>query len=208
MDMPPERDERSPVCDRSAGPIDPVATALVAIDCQGRFGPYLVGGKLENVIRLIHAAHAAKMPVVLTQHSDVDPDSVLSRFWRDDIVHGSDDWRLLPQVPVGTDDLLIQDKHTYDAFMRTSLERHLRERGITTLIVTGAMTNLCCETTSRSAFTRDFDVIFVDDANGTRNDAMHRASVDNLRFLGCRIMTTDGVVAAMAASTGSSKEAR
>lgn len=190
-------DQRPDAFDRSPSLIDPAATALAVIDCQERFRRCLVGGKLANVVRLIDAAHAADMTVVLTQHCDINSDSVLSSHWQDDIVAGSDDWQLLPEVPVAPDDLRVQDKHTYDAFMGTDLERCLRERDIVTLIVTGAVTNLCCETTSRSAFTREFDVVFVDDANGATDDAMHRATIDNLRFFGCRIMTTDQVIAAI-----------
>lgn len=197
MENTSQQDYGDRASDRPVDRIDPATTALIAIDCQERFRPCLTGGKLENVARLIRAAHEARMPVVLTQHCDVDPDSVLSRYWQDDIVEGADDWQLLPEIPTGPGDLLVRDKHTYDAFMHTGLEPHLRDRGIETLIVAGAMTNLCCETTSRSAFTRGFDVIFVDDANGTLNETMHRASVDNLRFFGCHIMTTDQVAAAM-----------
>ncbi|WP_223882027.1 isochorismatase family protein [Niallia endozanthoxylica] len=36
-----------------------------------------------------------------------------------------------------------------------------------TLIITGTVTNMCCESTARDAQFRDYNVIFVSDANGT-----------------------------------------
>lgn len=42
------------------------------------------------------------------------------------------------------------------------------------------MTNLCSETTARSAFVRDFDVIFLSDGNATLTPEMHEATLLNL----------------------------
>ena len=175
---------------------DPAATACLAIDCQERFRPCLEGRKLDNIVRVLEFAHRSGIPVFLTQHCDINPGSVLSRFWQNDIVQGSADWHLLHELPVLPTDHLVQDKHTYDAFMGTGLEQQLRDREVDRLIVVGAMTNLCCETTSRSAFTREFNVALIEDANGTVDESMHHASVENLRFLGCSILTTDRLLTA------------
>jgi len=35
------------------------------------------------------------------------------------------------------------------------------------VIICGVLTNLCCETTARSAFVKNFDVIFLSDCTGT-----------------------------------------
>ncbi len=164
--------------------------ALLCIDCQERFRGYLSNGALEPIIDLVQRAHEAQVPVIFTQHSDVDPTSVLSRHWQKDIVFDSADWQLLPELPVQDGDGLIQDKHTYDSFMQTGLEAYLRERGITTLAIVGAMTNLCCETTVRSAFTRNFDVLFLTDANATSSLEMHAASLLNLEYFGCRLLSS------------------
>ena len=43
----------------------------------------------------------------------------------------------------------------------------MRNRGIETLIITGTVTNMCCESTARDAQFRDYNTIFVSDGTGT-----------------------------------------
>jgi len=72
---------------------------------------------------------------------------------------------------------VVLEKTRYDAFYDTNLEEVLKKNGIRQLAITGAMTNLCCESTARSAFDRGFEVFYLVDAMATRNLALHRASV-------------------------------
>lgn len=73
-------------------------------------------------------------------------------------------------------------KHTYNAFYGTDLESHLKELGKTEVIVTGVMTNCCCETTARDAFVRGFRVFFSTDATATSNEDLHNSSLKTLAF--------------------------
>ena len=59
------------------------------------------------------------------------------------------------------------DKTRYDAFYKTNLEKILRSKGITSIIITGTMTEVCCESTARSAMYRDYEVWFPPDLNFT-----------------------------------------
>ncbi len=54
-------------------------------------------------------------------------------------------------------------KRRYSAFYQSDLEMCLRNWGIDTLIFTGVVAEICVETTVRSAFVRDFDIIVVED---------------------------------------------
>jgi isochorismate hydrolase len=81
-------------------------------------------------------------------------------------------------------------KSTYDAFQGTELQDELISRNINTVVVTGTMTNLCCETTARSAFCKNFDVLFVGDATSTCSDEMHHSSLINLSFGFARVVGT------------------
>ena len=65
-------------------------------------------------------------------------------------------------------------------FIRRDLEKLLREKGVTQVVICGVMTHLCCETTARSAFMRGFEVFFPVDGTATYNLAFHRASLINL----------------------------
>lgn len=73
-------------------------------------------------------------------------------------------------------------KHTYSGFYNTDLERHLKETGKTEVIITGVMTNLCCETTAREAFIRGFRVFFSSDATATINEDLHVSSLKSLAY--------------------------
>jgi isochorismate hydrolase len=53
------------------------------------------------------------------------------------------------------------------------------------------MTNLCCETTARDAFVRDFRVFFLADGTATANHDLHLSSLKNLAF-GFATITTFG----------------
>lgn len=85
----------------------------------------------------------------------------------------------------------LTNKDRYDAFLHTDLEAILRNAKISTVVITGTMTNLCCETTARSAFNRDFRVYFPTDGNATLTAEMHEASVLNLQYGFAQITTID-----------------
>jgi nicotinamidase-related amidase len=64
---------------------------------------------------------------------------------------------------------LIVAKPRYSAFHGTNLEAILRSKGIDTVIVGGTVTNVCCDSTTRDAFSRDYKVIFLSDGTATRD---------------------------------------
>lgn len=92
-------------------------------------------------------------------------------------------------------------KHRYDAFHNTNLEIMLKNsRGmgvVDTVIITGTVTNVCCESTARAAFMRDYKVVFVSDGCGAFDAEAHRATLNNIsRFFG-RVMDTEAVLKAL-----------
>lgn len=56
----------------------------------------------------------------------------------------------------------------------------LCQQGVDTVVVSGVITNLCCETTARTAFGNDFNVVFLRDGNAARSQDFHDASIMNL----------------------------
>jgi ureidoacrylate peracid hydrolase len=54
-------------------------------------------------------------------------------------------------------------RHRYSGFYRTELESVLRERGMTTLIIAGATTSVCVDSTVRDAMFRDFHCLVMED---------------------------------------------
>ena len=92
-------------------------------------------------------------------------------------------------------------KTRYSAFIQGSslLEALLRERGIDTLIVTGTVTGVCCESTARDAMMLNFKTIMVSDACAARSDGEHGAALVAFYVTFGDVMTTDEVIAALQA---------
>ncbi len=91
---------------------------------------------------------------------------------------------------------LIVAKDRFSAFVEgaSELESQLRARGVDTLLITGTLTNVCCESTMRDAMMRDFQCVLVDDACAARTDAEHLASLENAaRFFG-DVMSSEDVL--------------
>jgi ureidoacrylate peracid hydrolase len=85
-------------------------------------------------------------------------------------------------------------KHRYSSFYNTDLETILRCMKIEDLVITGIMTNMCCESTARDAYFRDYRVFFPADATGSINEEMHLASLLNLAFGFAEINTADDIL--------------
>jgi isochorismate hydrolase len=69
------------------------------------------------------------------------------------------------------------------------LETVLRCLQAEDLVVSGVLTNLCCETTARDAYLRDYRVFLLADGTGTVCEEMHLATLMNLAF-GFAFVTT------------------
>jgi isochorismate hydrolase len=65
------------------------------------------------------------------------------------------------------------------------------------LVVSGIMTNLCCESTARDAYYRDYWVFFPADGTGSVTEEMHLASLLNLAFGFAYVCSTGEVIEQM-----------
>lgn len=92
---------------------------------------------------------------------------------------GAAQWELMPQLEVGGGNLVV-DKTRFSAMIpgTCGLDSMLKARGIDTLIVTGTLTNCCCESTARDALQMGYNVIFLSDANATLTDEEHKCDSD------------------------------
>jgi nicotinamidase-related amidase len=171
--------------------------ALLVIDVQneyftGRLPVTHPAGSLGNITQAMDAAPARGIPVVVVQHTVVAPDRPTFR-------KGTPEWALHPEVAKRPWDLLVE-KTLPGSFTGTDLEAWLRERNIDTVVISGYMTQMCCDTTARQAFHLGFGVEFLSDATGTlpiANDAgsvtaeeLHRAILVTQGMLFSKVMTT------------------
>jgi ureidoacrylate peracid hydrolase len=91
---------------------------------------------------------------------------------------------------------LIVNKDRYSAFIQGSsaIAEVLRARGIDTVVVTGTVTNVCCESTARDAMMTNFRTIMVTDANAGHTDEEHNASLVAFYLSFGDIMSTDFLI--------------
>ena len=91
---------------------------------------------------------------------------------------GSEGHRLWPELEVHATDLRAA-KDRFSAFLpgACDLGPRLRDRGVDTLLIAGTLTSVCCESSARDAAMLGFRVIMVSDANASRTDEDHRASL-------------------------------
>ena len=169
---------------------DPSTTALLVIDMQrdfvdpGGFGEALgndvslLGRAVAPTRRVLDAARAAGMLVIHTRegHRPDLSDCPPAKLARGRLANGIGDpgpmGRILIRGEYGHDivDTLkplpeepIVDKPGKGAFYATDLEAMLRNRGITSLVVTGVTAEVCVQTTVREANDRGFECLVLSD---------------------------------------------
>lgn len=174
--------------------------ALIVVDMQNgfchpdgshsRLGFGLEGGEraVRNTSIVIDQARAAGIPVIFTRHlyrlGRADEGPVLIRnspaiAMQDGLAAGSWDAEIVDDLDCRADDLKV-DKVRHDAFQWTSLEPLLRGLGVSRLMICGVVTNLCVESTVRSAFMRDFPVMLIEDCCAAKTRRLHELSVEVL----------------------------
>ena len=154
--------------------------AILGIDLQNYFldkreSAYLPSAQtlIEKLERFYAFAKKVGVDIIFTRHCHKD--NILARWWGNVMDCSSYSTELHPKLRNFAD--LIVEKDTYDAFYNTELENILKERRISTVIITGVMTHLCCETTAREAFVRGFNVMFPIDGTLTQNAELHEGSI-------------------------------
>lgn len=159
--------------------------ALLVIDMQQYFTDsgshaYVPGSPkiIREINKLICKFKKNKRPVIFTRHIDVNKKSLMCRWWRDSINKKNPLSRIDERLDSHSSKVII--KHHYDAFYKTGLEKILRKKKISQVVITGVVTHLCCETTARSAFMRDLLPYVVVDACASHRIAHHKASIYNL----------------------------
>jgi len=73
---------------------------------------------------------------------------------------------------------IIVTKHRFGAFVNTKLDQILRSNGIKTVIIAGVMTEVCVESTARSALDYDYYVVVPEDCTATTTNIRKQASLD------------------------------
>lgn len=180
------------------------ASALLVVDMQQFFldehsPTYTCGGRaiLPTVKRLLAAFRRAGRPVIFTRHVhhpyDLDI-GIMGWWWEGKCLEGSPESEIHPDLAPRESEKVVF-KHRYSAFYNTDLETVLRCLKVEDVVIAGIMTNMCCESTARDAYYRDYRVFFPADGTGSINEEMHLASLLNLAFGFAYVTTGDAIVA-------------
>ena len=165
-------------------------SALMVIDAQEGISEAMHwGGNRNNpeaemnIAALLQHWRQLRRPVIIVQHCSVSASSPLRP------EHSGN--RLMEFVNLQPGEKLIR-KSTANAFVNTDLDSYIREEKISSLIITGFVTNNSVEATARMAGDLGFTTIVVADAtacfdkvamNGIKytSDVVHQLSLANLK---------------------------
>lgn len=194
--------------------IDPSRTALLAIDMQNwmidpvfptalRYGPEIIAptNLVANTLRELGGT------VVWVKMLVTPKDMVEWSVFYDNIVAnqrdifasaftvGSDAAALHPDLQVRPSDI-ISGKSRYSCILTQSSDLHqqLVERNIDTVIISGLVTNVCCESSARDAMMMNYKTIVLSNACAAHTDEEHNASLSNILNMFADVRTSDEVV--------------
>lgn len=155
--------------------------ALLILDMQDFFlapksHAYMPSGRtaLSKILELVKKTN---FTVFLTRHvNTMDEENLMNAWWRD-VINGP-----MSHISSQLNEVKgeIINKSHYSAFHDTELEDLLKKKGIDTVIISGVMTDLCCETTARDAFMRGFKVVFLADCTATETEERHLCTLKSI----------------------------
>ncbi|HEY8536095.1 MAG TPA: isochorismatase family cysteine hydrolase [Vicinamibacterales bacterium] len=178
-----------------------MSAALLVIDMQNSFchpdgamhnvrGPVIGARELISATaRAVDAARAAGHLIVYTRHGYhaeyLDADSRFRRelaevVERGGLVRGTWDTEVIAELPVADEDVIV-DKTRFNAFHGTPLQLILARHDIRELFVAGVLTNVCVESTVRTARELDYEVTVLADCVSTRSAQLHAGSLASMR---------------------------
>lgn len=196
--------------------LEPRKTAHLCVDMQNHF---VAGGALSevpmarrivpNINRLAAAVRDGGglnvwIRVTVEDRGFAAWDAYFDRFvpqdMRDDyraaLKPGHEAHKFWPELDIHDEDM-ISDKSRFSAMIQgaSDLEQELRGRGLEYVLITGTVTNVCCESTARDAAMRDFKVIMVEDGCAARTEEDHAAGLRTMAQVFGDVRTTDDVIA-------------
>jgi isochorismate hydrolase len=168
--------------------LDPPRCALVIVDMLNYFANpdgrvYLPSTEVVTlrISKLLEYWRSIGAPVVFTRHCHEGENDLgmLGRFFSDYIRCGEVESEIISELSPRPEEQVFR-KNTYDAFFETGLNEYLRSKAVEQVLITGVLTQMCCETTARSAFVRDYEVYIAADALTTSSEELHVGSLMNL----------------------------
>lgn len=209
--------------------LDPARTALVVVDMQNAFvaagAPFEVAPAraivpaINRVAAALRAAGGRVVWVQATQGKKGTPEyfelffeNFLAPAARERahaaVSEGHPLHALYPELDVRVGDRIVK-KCRPSAFIQgaSDIEAYLRAQTIDTVLIAGAATNVCCESTARDAAMLGFRLVVIEDANASHSDAEHVAGLMTVyRYFG-DVRPADEVIQLIAAGAEAARRA-
>ena len=195
--------------------LDPKRTALVVIDLQNAFMDDEVGHAvcpaardLVPAVNRLAAATRASGGAVFWIKNTFDDACLTEWSVMQDMAtpamrekraaamsEGTKGHDLWPTLDVRPEDEIVK-KFRFSAFLpaASELPARLRARGFDTVLITGTVTNVCCELSARDAMMSNFRVVMISDGNAAMTQAEHEASLTAFYLTFGDVMDTDMVI--------------
>ena len=192
-------------------------SVLMVIDMQNDFvleGAVMQVKEARNQVprvrKLIDKCHELGVPVIYTiQETDpvYCPLEVAStpKLQNEGMRKGTVGQQVISELTPQEGDIIVY-KRRFSAFYQTDLEIILRNvRGtvspVDTIIICGTVTNICCESTARDAFFRDYKVVFGTDVCSANTPQAHAATLENMELFG-RNLNCEAIINALEGGRG------
>ena len=195
--------------------LDPCKTALILVDLQNGFMEEEVAIAyvptaveiVPNVNRLAAAVRRTGGRVFWIKNTlDENNTSAWSEYFAmltpakrewalANMAPGTRGHEIYPTLKVEPQDEIV-NKYRFSAFLQgaSDLPERLRAQGYDTVLITGTVTNVCCESSARDAMMLNFKTIMVSDANAARTDAEHNATLASFYSIFGDVMSTDFLI--------------
>jgi nicotinamidase-related amidase len=189
-----------------AGSGRPQRRALIVVDMQKAFEEIAARGARRNnpqaelrMAELIAAFRASNAPIIHVRHASREP---RSPFRSDRPGHAVQDFAR----ERGDEAVIVKEVNS--SFIGTNLEAKLRSQGIDEIVLVGATTNHCVETTARMAGNLGFRTFLVRDATFTfdstgpdgephRAEDIHQMTLANLSGEFAEIVTAQEMLTSL-----------
>lgn len=170
-------------------------TALVLVDIQN---DYFDGGMWpldkmdqasDRAARVLAHAREKRIMVIHIHHEIPSDDAPFFR-------PGSKGAEIHAKVaPIAGEDVIL--KHKPNSFLHTRLHDALASRGISQLVLIGAMSQMCIDATTRAASDLGYKVILVHDACAARDTAFDGVTVPAAQVHAAFMSALDGTYATL-----------
>jgi isochorismate hydrolase len=164
-------------------------SALIVIDAQKYFlnknsHAYIPSSEavVLNIKKIIDLYKKNNLPIIFTRHAYLKKENpgIMKKWWKD-VIYNDNKMSEIKKELLPNEVKIIR-KTKYSAFYNTDLEKYLKEKKVKQVLISGFMTNLCCDTTARESFMKDFETCFLIDGTAAYNEELHLASLKALSY--------------------------